>query len=169
MQTRGDVMVNGGYGCRFAVPQTKGASQHKDAPLGTPVTLAQGLASGAARGSQRKPGLRNERVRGTTEPRQAVVLALKPFFTLAVDKRDAPGKCTPNSACVSPQRDPSMMDQDFIERTLRERRSLPDALADMLAKYSRIPSGIERSMLERMIEALTAEIALRHNSLRAAE
>ena len=62
-----------------------------------------------------------------------------------------------------------MMDEDFIERTLRERRSLPDALADMVAKYHRIPSGIERSMLERMIEALTAEIAFRQSSLRAAE
>ena len=59
--------------------------------------------------------------------------------------------------------------EDFIERTLRERRSLPDALTDMLAKYNRIPSGNERSILERMIEALKDEIALRQNPLRAAE
>jgi hypothetical protein len=61
------------------------------------------------------------------------------------------------------------MDEDFIQRTLRERRSLPDALAEMVAKYNRIPSGIERRMLERMIEVLNDEIALRQNSLRAAE
>jgi hypothetical protein len=62
-----------------------------------------------------------------------------------------------------------MMDEDFIERTLRERRSLPDALADMMARYNRIPSGNERSILERMIAVLKGEIALRQNSLRAAE
>jgi hypothetical protein len=54
-----------------------------------------------------------------------------------------------------------MMDEDFIERTLRERRSLPDALAEILAKYSRIPPGIERTMLERMIAVLKDEIELR--------
>ena len=62
----------------------------------------------------------------------------------------------------------TLMDEDFIERTLRERRSLPDALTDMLAKYNRIPSGDERSMLERMIEVLKDEIALRQNGVRAA-
>ena len=51
--------------------------------------------------------------------------------------------------------------EDFIERTLRERRSLPDALADMVAKHDRIPSGIERTMLAGMIEVLKDEIALR--------
>jgi hypothetical protein len=61
------------------------------------------------------------------------------------------------------------MMEDFIERTLRERRSLHRALADMLAKYDRIASGTERSMLERMIEVLKAEIALRQATLRAAK
>jgi len=51
--------------------------------------------------------------------------------------------------------------EDFIERTLRERRSLQDALADVLAKYNRLPSGSERSRLERMIEVLRDEIRLR--------
>lgn len=55
--------------------------------------------------------------------------------------------------------------EDFIERTLRERRSLQVALTDMLAKYDRIPSGNERSMLERMIVILRGEIALRQNGL----
>jgi hypothetical protein len=39
----------------------------------------------------------------------------------------------------------------------------------MLAKYNRIPSGNERSMLERMIEILKDEIALRQNGVRAAK
>jgi hypothetical protein len=59
------------------------------------------------------------------------------------------------------------MMEDFIERTLRERRSLQGALAEMVAKHDRIPSGKERSMLERMIEVLREEIALRQNSPRA--
>jgi hypothetical protein len=57
------------------------------------------------------------------------------------------------------------MMEDFIERTLRERRTLQGALADMLAKCDRIPSGQERSMLERMIELLREEIALRRDRL----
>ena len=56
--------------------------------------------------------------------------------------------------------------EDFIERTLRERRSLQNALSDIVAKYSRIPAGIERSMLERMIEALQDEIAFRQDTMR---
>jgi hypothetical protein len=59
--------------------------------------------------------------------------------------------------------------EDFIERTLRERRSLQGALSELMTKYSRIPSGNERSMLERMIEVLKDKIALRQNPLRAAE
>ena len=59
--------------------------------------------------------------------------------------------------------------EDFIERTLRERRSLQDALTDMLAKSTCIPSGIERSTLERMIEVIKDEIALRQNTLRVAK
>jgi hypothetical protein len=60
----------------------------------------------------------------------------------------------------------SELEEDFIERTLRERRTLQQALADMLAKYNRIPSSIERRMLERMIHVMKDEIALRQNSLR---
>ena len=60
------------------------------------------------------------------------------------------------------------MMEEFIERTLRERRSLQGALADMVAKYDRIPSGSERSMLERMIEVLKVEIVLRQEGLRIA-
>jgi hypothetical protein len=56
--------------------------------------------------------------------------------------------------------------EDFIERTLRERRSLQHALTDIVAKYGRIPSGGERSMLDRMIEVLKEEIALRQDRLR---
>jgi hypothetical protein len=59
--------------------------------------------------------------------------------------------------------------EDFIERTLRERRSLQVALTYILAKYDRIPSGNERSMLERMIMVLKDEIALRQNGLRVAK
>jgi len=39
----------------------------------------------------------------------------------------------------------------------------------MLAKRDRIPSGNERSMLERMIAILKDEIALRQNGLRVAK
>ena len=51
--------------------------------------------------------------------------------------------------------------EDFIERTLRERRSLEAALADILTKHTDIPSGQERNLLERMIAVLTSEIVLR--------
>jgi hypothetical protein len=60
----------------------------------------------------------------------------------------------------------SELEEDFIERTLRERRTLQQALADMFAKYNRIPCSIERRMLERMIHVMKDEIALRQNSLR---
>ena len=53
--------------------------------------------------------------------------------------------------------------EDFIERTLRERRNLQDALADIVAKNNRLPSGNERTIMERMIEVLKDEIALRKN------
>ena len=55
--------------------------------------------------------------------------------------------------------------EDFFERTLRERRSLQHALADLVVKYDRIPSDQERSMLERMIELLREEMALRRDRL----
>jgi hypothetical protein len=51
--------------------------------------------------------------------------------------------------------------EDFIERTLKERRSLNTALADILAKYILMPAGNERSTLERMIDGLKAEIEFR--------
>jgi hypothetical protein len=57
---------------------------------------------------------------------------------------------------------PRHMDDEFIERTLKERRSLQEALADFVAKYDRIPLGNERSAMGRMIEVLRAEIALRN-------
>ena len=50
---------------------------------------------------------------------------------------------------------------DFIDRTLKERRTLNAALADIVAKYIVLPPGPERSTLERMIDGLRAEIALR--------
>jgi hypothetical protein len=53
--------------------------------------------------------------------------------------------------------------EDFIERAIRERRSLQDALGDMLSKYNSLPSGKERSVLARMIAVLKVEIALRQN------
>ena len=59
--------------------------------------------------------------------------------------------------------------EDFIERTLRERRSLQDALADMLAKHARIALGNERSTLERMMAVLRDEIALRQHTMPVAK
>jgi len=95
---------------------------------------------------------------GITELRQAVVFGVKPFFTLMANKHDGPGRSTaPFSS-----RDQGIM-EEFIERTLRERRSLEAALADILTKHARIPSGQERSLLEQMISVLTHEIALRKN------
>lgn len=47
-----------------------------------------------------------------------------PLFTLLSDKRD---RRRTEMQPVFPQHEASMM-EDFIERTLRERRSLPDAL-----------------------------------------
>jgi len=91
-------------------------------------------------------------------------LSLRYWWITPVPQATTPGRTRP----VCPQHDLSMM-EDFIERTLRERRSLPDALADMVAKHDRIASGNERSMLERMIEVLKEEIALRQNPLRAAK
>ena len=60
-----------------------------------------------------------------------------------------------------PPRDQGIM-EDFIERTLRERRSLEAALADISAKHERIPSGQERGLLEQMISVLRNEIALKN-------
>ena len=54
--------------------------------------------------------------------------------------------------------------EEFIERTLRERRSLEAALADILTKHAGIPSGQERNLLERMIAVLAHEIVLRKDS-----
>jgi hypothetical protein len=52
---------------------------------------------------------------------------------------------------------------DFVERMLKDRRTLHQALVDVAAKYDRIPRSKQRSMLERMIEGLNHEIALRQN------
>jgi hypothetical protein len=52
---------------------------------------------------------------------------------------------------------------EFVDRMLRDRRTLHQALAEMVAKSDRIPRGKERSMLERMIEVLRDEITLRKN------
>jgi len=46
-------------------------------------------------------------------------------------------------------------------RTLKECRSLQQALADLMAKYRSLPPNNERSALERMIDGLEAEIAVR--------
>lgn len=51
--------------------------------------------------------------------------------------------------------------EDFIGTTLRDRRSLEDALGDLSAKYYRIPPNKRSKELERMIEGLKAEIAVR--------
>ena len=59
--------------------------------------------------------------------------------------------------------------EDFIETTLRERRSLQQALADLLVKCKRLPPNNERSALERMIEGLKAEIASRNTTARTAK
>jgi hypothetical protein len=96
------------------------------------------------------------------------MLCVKALFTLPCDEHDTPNQGTSGAPRLCPAF-MTLMDEDFIERTLRERRSLPDALTDMLAKYNRIPSGNERSMLERMIEILKDEIALRQNGVRAAK
>jgi hypothetical protein len=90
------------------------------------------------------------------------MVASKPSFTLVSDKH-ASRQAQDDTPCV-PQRNPSIM-EDFIERTLRERLSLQGALADMMAKYDHIPCGSERSMLERMIEVLKDEIALRRDKV----
>ena len=105
-----------------------------------------------------------ERLSGTTELRQAVVWEEQAFLYV-IDEHRHPDEIRQDCAqpCVPPTH-PSMM-EDFIERTLRERRTLQGALADMLAKCDRIPSGQERSMLERMIELLREEIALRRDRL----
>jgi hypothetical protein len=52
---------------------------------------------------------------------------------------------------------------EFVDRMLRDRRTLHQALADIVAKYSLVPRGQHRSMLERMIEVLDEEIAERRN------
>lgn len=58
--------------------------------------------------------------------------------------------------------------EQFIERELRERRTLQEVLADLLAKHHRTPASDARNALDRMIEGLKAEIALRSMAARAA-
>jgi hypothetical protein len=53
---------------------------------------------------------------------------------------------------------------EFLDRMLMERlerRTLDQALADLLVRQNRIPSNRRRNMLEHMIDGLKAEIALR--------
>ena len=52
---------------------------------------------------------------------------------------------------------------DFVERMLNARRTLDQALTDIVAKCNRIPRSKERCMLERMIEVLSDEILVRRN------
>jgi hypothetical protein len=52
---------------------------------------------------------------------------------------------------------------EFVDRMLKRRRTLHQALTEIAAKYNRVPRGKERSMLERMIQGLHAEIASRQN------
>jgi hypothetical protein len=78
------------------------------------------------------------------------VVAIKPFFTLMANKGRFPAEAQSDVSPVFPPRDQGIM-EEFIERTLRERRSLEAALADILTKHARIPSGQERSVLEQMI------------------
>ena len=59
--------------------------------------------------------------------------------------------------------------EDFIERTLRERRPMQQALTDLSAKYRRLPPNNERSALERMIEGLKPEIAFRSTAAQTNE
>ena len=44
--------------------------------------------------------------------------------------------------------------ESFIEKTLRERRSLQQVLADMIAKYERAPSPELRKSIEGLREEL---------------
>ena len=78
------------------------------------------------------------------------------FFTLLLNKRPPTRARTPP---LSPKRSQCEM-EDFIERTLRERRTLQQALVDLMEKYNRVAPGDNRSALARMIEGLRAEIAL---------
>ena len=55
---------------------------------------------------------------------------------------------------------------DFIDRVLKERRDLEAALADLLAKYNRMPPSSRSRELARMIEGLSAEIELRNATAR---
>ena len=48
---------------------------------------------------------------------------------------------------------------EFVDGMLRDRRTLHQALADIVAKYNRVPRSKHRSMLARMIEVLDEEIA----------
>ena len=52
---------------------------------------------------------------------------------------------------------------EFIERMLKARRTLDQALTDLVAKCNRIPRSKERCMLERMTEILNDEISIRRN------
>ena len=153
-------MLNSGW---LADPESEGSVPRgpKDAPR-MPNTPARGLGIVAACGCGHAVGRSaGERLSGTVGHRQAVVFGVKALFRLPAHKHHAPQPKTP--ALPIPAAVVMIHMEDFIERTLRERRSLQHALADLVVKYDRIPSGSERSMLERMIEVLKDEIALRHD------
>src|SRR5438046_3112922 len=61
------------------------------------------------------------KVSGITLQTQAVILGSKPLFTLLANKPGTPGEHRLTHSCA-PNHDPGIM-EDFIERTLRERRS----------------------------------------------
>jgi len=84
---------------------------------------------------------------------------MKALFTLLVNKYPppiAPARYAP--PCTRSY--PSKM-EDFIDTTLRERRSLEDVLGHLSAKCNRFPPNKRPKDLERMIEGLKAEIAVR--------
>jgi hypothetical protein len=58
---------------------------------------------------------------------------------------------------------------EFVDGMLRDRRTLHQALADIVAKYNRVPRSKHRSMLARMIEVLDEEIAERRNRIHHTE
>ena|SRR5437868_4054927 len=140
-------MLNSGW---LADPEAKGAPPNQRTPHHGPLRPRPCGCWSAG-----------ERLSGTVGHRQAVLFGVKPLF-----KGYGPIKITPTPQPKTQAHSwAAVMIQmeDFIERTLRERRSLQHALTDIVAKYGRVPSGGERSMLERMIEVLKEEIALRRD------
>jgi hypothetical protein len=84
---------------------------------------------------------------------------MKDLFTLLVNKYP-PQLHRRGTPPLGARCYPSEMD-DFIDTTLRERRSLEDVLGDLSAKCNRFPPNKRPKDLERMVEGLKAEIAVR--------